>query len=121
MVLADHVHCLKEILNEDCARQNPKVPPYLALTFSTLLSSQETGRIKLLTLPGFPRCDVFNLADPVGLSNSSHSTQGHAVAHPRIFWWFSLRAGRRDPKTTRRPAPRWAQERTLPGRMPRVN
>ena len=47
-----------------------EVLPYLALTFSTLLSSQETGRIKLLTLAGFPRCDVFNLADPAGLSNS---------------------------------------------------
>jgi hypothetical protein len=75
-----------------------EVSPYLALTFSTLLSSQETGRIKLLTLAGFPRCDVFNLADPAGLSNSKpfHNTipsTGNAVAHPEIFWWFSLRAG----------------------------
>src|SRR5687767_9178691 len=98
-------------------KTEPEGPALLALTFSTLLSSQETGRIKLLTLPGFPRCDVFNLADPAGLSNSSHSINhhsitGNAVAHPEIFWWFSLRAGRRDPKTTRRPAPRWAQERT---------
>ena len=74
MVLADHVSLPQRNPQRGLCKTEPQeVLPYLALTFSTLLSSQETDRIKLLTLPGFPRCDVFNLADPVGLSNSSHS------------------------------------------------
>src|SRR4051812_31069476 len=65
MVLADHVFLPQRNPQRGLCKTKPRrVLPYLALTFSTLLSSQETDPHQLLTLPGFPRCGISNLSGP---------------------------------------------------------